>query len=454
MALRAAISSMVGGGQETEELRELVAVQAAALEELKSQLLEASRPGLLGRAAGWVRQLDWRDVALLAGGVLGVVHVARKARDWWKPGEKLEVIRVDQSLLAGEKTYKHRNEPESLKDGSPLEDTSKGAMPKFMGILASEVDGSLTLLGNCVRIADWVVFPSHVMKDDQVLILPKDPDRLEKGKRILLMREALVELDTDLVGAKLKEEQFSLVGLAKPNLGMVAPESSAMAVAFAAVIGKSAHGAVRCCREFGKVIFLGSTVKGFSGGAYTRGPSLLGVHLHGGPENAGYAASYIYARIRQIEKQSQEDSDEWFRKTISAMVKKGKKPQLQRSPGDPMEWMFLDQSGRYHTLDQATIEAAGFDTGSMTLLDEDGDVVEESLAQSSGNEVRETGKSGASPASLTNQGSMEAEANLATLFASAKSRKQLNRLVLLLGSKDFSSRLDSMTAPQAASSQA
>lgn len=171
----------------------------------------------------------------------------------------------------------------------------------------------------------------------------------DETKRTLRFDTTSVEvLDTDVCVARLDEQTFSQLGLAKPTIGLLDDTMTNMAQVTAGHKELlTSFGALTVDPNiFGGLIYHGSTQSGFSGAPYCRGSQLLGIHLAGGMLNYGVSASYILALTRKPE-----STAEWLEK----IRKRGGKIKWRRSPYNPDE-VVVEVDGQFHVVDRDMVE--------------------------------------------------------------------------------------------------
>lgn len=266
------------------------------------------------------------------------------ASKWRKP---LALRPASTSPRCGESVL-----PESAVPGS--EERSM-TFPKGQVIVGFQQGGSFHVVGCAVRIDQWLVVPDHVKSavsgDIKLELLTAD------RKRRLVLTDAemdsFVIVDTDILACQLSEARFSEAGLGKPSICPTLSETVGGYVAVVGAYGKGTTGTLRHSTLFGKVVYSGSTFKGYSGAAYMLGSQLAGVHLHGGTVNAGYSSSYLLAMLKHMFKIKDEDTAEW----LDSVKRAGATVEV-----DP-EWRDLDEcrvrvNGRYHILPQGEMARA------------------------------------------------------------------------------------------------
>lgn len=180
--------------------------------------------------------------------------------------------------------------------------------PKNQLLVGDVVAGEFQAVGCAVRMADWIVMPSHVFAACEAPCL--------KGRQhwIRMSKERdYLDLDTDLIAFKLTEKELSTIGVSCCSISHALPYTGDF-VQIVGAAGKGTTGVLRHDRNvFGRVMYDGTTVSGYSGAAYTSGNRLVAIHTNGGAVNGGYSASYIYSLLCAHDRIKPEDSEDWLR---------------------------------------------------------------------------------------------------------------------------------------------
>lgn len=160
-------------------------------------------------------------------------------------------------------------------------------------------------------------------------------------------RECII-LDTDVCAFPLSANEASRIGVSKSTIvGQLAGTGT-----LARIVGPTSEGSTGVLREdvsvFGRLIYDGSTVAGFSGAGYIVGSSVAGVHAAGGVRNVGYSLRLAYVTLLYFLRIKQEDTSDWLRDVIT---KKKKKVYVD------LTWAHLDSkrikvNGEYHIIDK------------------------------------------------------------------------------------------------------
>lgn len=262
-----------------------------------------------------------------------------KILDWWE--------RRKTSKIMGPAAITHTLE--SRRSGS--EEVSMTRPPSQVTICYQD-NGAYVYIGSAVRFSDnALVGPDHVLA-----VTPGKPKYASGSQGVVCLdgKERIL-LDTDLVFIQLDDREVAAIGakVAKiqplPVLGKSVQVCSPASVG---TVGKLTHDT----SSFGRVIYSGTTVNGYSGGIYCAGTSGLGIHHYGGPVNGGYNAQYISLLINEYHQRWPEDSEKW----LTSQFEAGNEIEWQPS-GDP-GYVRAKISGEYHSVTvDAMISAFGSD---------------------------------------------------------------------------------------------
>lgn len=181
-------------------------------------------------------------------------------------------------------------------------------IPKNQVLVGDMEAGEFRAAGCAVRIADWIVMPAHVYAACDSPCL--------KGRQHWLRLNTTrdyVDLDTDLIAIKLTERELSTIGVSICTISHCLPYTGD----FVQIVGAASKGTMGVLRHdrhvFGRVVYDGTTVAGYSGAAYTSGNRLVAIHTNGGATNGGYSASYVLSLLNAIDRVKPEDSEDWLR---------------------------------------------------------------------------------------------------------------------------------------------
>nr|QVG74738.1 hypothetical protein 1 [Virus sp.] len=196
-------------------------------------------------------------------------------------------------------------------------------------------DGSKFIVtGAALRFAcNYLVGPDHVLGASNILA---------KGRqgRVSLDGKERVPLATDLVAILLTDAEFSTLGVSEVKIGVFESSIYAQVVG---PLGKGTTGALKDDNScFGRVIYDGTTLPGYSGSAYSSGSYCYGMHQCGGQVNGGFSASFIWCLLRIHLKRRDEDTADHLMREFN----KGKGIYWSTSHTDPSE-VIVRINGRY-----------------------------------------------------------------------------------------------------------
>lgn len=158
---------------------------------------------------------------------------------------------------------------ESRRQGS---EESPMTMPPYQCAIGYKDGAEFKVIGYAIRMDENVlVGPDHVLSDDE------DMNKQACGKQgiISLRGKDRIILDTDLVMIKLEPKDLSSIGIKQCKIGEL-PEHGQMAQ----IVGPRSLGTMgRLLHDtlsFGRVVYEGTTVGGYSGAAYQIGSAVVG----------------------------------------------------------------------------------------------------------------------------------------------------------------------------------
>lgn len=231
---------------------------------------------------------------------------------------------------------------ESRRTGSDERDMTR---PKFQCVIAQESDGKMMVLGCAIRLdSNYLVAPDHVIGGDE------NVEKFAKGTQswVSLKGKERILLDADLSAVYLTDKELSTIGVTVAKIGSVSDPGT-----FGQVVGPECRGTIGQVQNdplcFGRLVYSGTTLGGYSGAAYTAGNQMLGLHQMGGNVNGGYAASYV-KNLLMIDLKQRYETDE---RTIVNQFKAGKKIYWKIS-GDPST-VQLRVNGQYNLVDVETM---------------------------------------------------------------------------------------------------
>nr|UCR92584.1 MAG: hypothetical protein [Solemoviridae sp.] len=214
------------------------------------------------------------------------------------------------------------------------------------GIMIKNNQGEFVVHGCAVRFPNnWLVAPDHVLSDGR-------SGKYAKGRQgyLDLAGKERISLAADMVGIKLTEADFAKIGISAAKVGLIAARK--ILATIATYKGKGTCAALQNDYSiFGTVRYDGTTMPGYSGAAYMNGSALLGIHQHGGKENGGYNASFIYAVLNRLDKIRNEDTPEWLEK-----LARSNNPIPYRD-FDMDSIMILHDDGRFAIVDKSDVKA-------------------------------------------------------------------------------------------------
>nr|QZZ63346.1 hypothetical protein [Leuven Sobemo-like virus 2] len=176
--------------------------------------------------------------------------------------------------------------------------------PKCQCQIGRVEGGNFIVYGNAIRFADHLIAPDHVLSM---------PEAAAKGSQgvVKLEDKDRIMLATDLVAIKLNERDFSTIGISICKIGTDAGAVHAQVVG---PLGQGTTGVLKHDNtSFGRMLYEGTTLPGYSGAAYCVGTQVFGIHCRGGAVNGGYSASYAWAMLRSQLQQTPESSEDWLR---------------------------------------------------------------------------------------------------------------------------------------------
>lgn len=194
--------------------------------------------------------------------------------------------------------------------------------------------------GAALRFAhNYLVGPDHVLGASKLYA------RGKQG-RVLLDGKERIPLATDLVAIQLSEVEFSTIGISEIRIGV-----SEKAV-YAQVVGPLGRGTTGKLYDdnscFGRLIYDGTTLPGYSGSAYSSGPFCYGMHQCGGQVNGGFSASFIWCLLRMHLGRRDEDTADHLMNEF----RKGHGIYWSTSHTDPDEVMVrINGKYEYHSID-------------------------------------------------------------------------------------------------------
>jgi hypothetical protein len=194
----------------------------------------------------------------------------------------------DDNLVIGDYYYRERVVRTSVLIPVKGTDITK-RIPSFQcQVETRRNDTTFELVGCATRIGNALFFPKHLLDEATHLKIVRGSSAEE------LCLDSVRNVEVDLCGVMLTNEQFSRVGLSKPTIaGAMASSSSKQMITVTDGTWMSYGTVCRLDRMLGYLEYAGSTKYGFSGAAYHNGNSVYGVHCGAFTTNFGFEASYL-----------------------------------------------------------------------------------------------------------------------------------------------------------------
>ncbi|APG75765.1 hypothetical protein 1 [Hubei sobemo-like virus 48] len=308
--------------------------------------------------------MSWKDYLLVSGGVYGLwmghkIGVGSKisaVAGMVIPGFRKLKWAVGRAEVVSQPAASNHLRLESRKDGS--EEVSLTA-PRYQVIVCEKKDGRLVKLGCAVRFdGNFLVGPDHVLGEAD---LPKYA--VGRQKFVCLDKKERIPLDTDLVAIRMSPSELSTIGVSVAKIGLVSAKG-----VYSQIVGvdsKGTTGVLKMDRvAFGRTVYDGTTLPGYSGAAYTSGAFCSAIHQSGGAVNGGYASSYIWMLLKDhlrvedvVEPESKKnwnsDTPEW----LLSQFKAGKKLKWKRT-GDPDLIELMLDDGKFSRVSPASMHKA------------------------------------------------------------------------------------------------
>lgn len=223
--------------------------------------------------------------------------------------------------------------------------------PKCQVAVGSYVGGAYVAHGAAVRMDAarqvFLIMPDHVKSHSESLVV-----RGRQGDLDLTGRDCLV-IDTDLVAIQLTDNEIARVGVSRPDLYTSLPTRGQLAQ-IVAPHGKGTTGTLTDDPfAFGRMIYSGTTLGGYSGAGYMVGTALAGLHQYGGQINGGCSASYVYVTLCHKLKIKNEDTEDFLLQAYN----EGREVWVDHG------WYDLDTArvrvgGQYHIVQRYSMNAA------------------------------------------------------------------------------------------------
>nr|UGO57585.1 MAG: hypothetical protein 1 [Riboviria sp.] len=319
------------------------------------QGLVSNLGGLVTGCLKGIGSVPYVKEAAYATGLILTVFVARRSRKVreavddgvWRLKERIGMKMIEKPSGKVNSII-----PESIRDNSHELET---AMPKIQVKVGKVVDGEFVVFGSAVRIADAIVVPAHVIisaSDDNGNVWLKGSQSV-----IRFSSESFELIETDLMARNTQSEEFSRIGMPHVRLAECLGEKGEF-VSVCGIAGKGTVGRLKHDpTSFGKVMYSGTTMPGYSGAPYTIGNAVSGIHCWGGKINGGYSASYVKVLV-QKQLGRVDETEIWLMEKFQK--KCFKKADIKFNPGNDEAWIRYE--GKYHLVSGETFrKARGFD---------------------------------------------------------------------------------------------
>nr|QYW05756.1 MAG: hypothetical protein 1 [Partitiviridae sp.] len=200
--------------------------------------------------------------------------------------------------------------------------------------------GRFVVSGAALRFAhNYLVGPDHVLGASNLHAHGKQGWVSLEGKE-------RVPLATDLVAIQLTDAEFATIGVTEVRIGVFDSPIYAQVVG---PLGRGTTGALRDDSScFGRVVYEGTTLPGYSGSAYSSGALCYGMHQCGGQINGGFSTSFIWCLLRIYLRRRDEDTADHLTREFN----RGKGIYWSTSHTDPSEVMVrINGRYEYHSVD-------------------------------------------------------------------------------------------------------
>lgn len=216
-----------------------------------------------------------------------------------------------RALMGKYEVVHNRAAPRScnvLESRRPGSEENSMTTPRCQAVVAYKAEGRMVVVGNVIRFdRNFIVGPDHVLGG------PVSDVKYVKGSQawVSLEGKERIFLDTDLVAIQMTEKELSTIGVAVCKIATL-PDVGILAQ----VVGPESKGTVGVLKHdsrlFGRVVYEGTTLAGYSGAAYLTGNGVLGIHQAGGAVNSGYSASYVWNLLLLELGLKLESSEDWL----------------------------------------------------------------------------------------------------------------------------------------------
>lgn len=173
---------------------------------------------------------------------------------------------------------------------------------------------------------DQFVTAYHNIEDEHTIVIETDNCQVvcpaSRFRQVPFQDIAYVRLDAG---------EFSALGLKKASYERAEPDQGERH--FACIYGPENHtmGSIQGIKDFGQVVYSGSTARGYSGAPYLSHHKVLGMHLGHGVMNGGPSGAYMKSLFETVK----ESSEDVLVKHMRNEVRRGKELQWETVPTDP-----------------------------------------------------------------------------------------------------------------------
>lgn len=312
---------------------------------------------LLGQipVPGWLSTRTTMEKSMIAGGACYMLWQAHRNGLFTKasrhipkvvPGTAMFKRRFGKPTFVAEKS--ERVNLESRVEGSY---ENKMTPPGFQCKIGYWNGAEFNVIGSAIRLSvngnDYLVAPDHVIGgDDSVEMYAYG----KKGYVSISGTERII-LDTDLAAIKMTNQQFSQIGMTVASIKTLPTSGS-----FVNIVGPMAMGTAAELKHdatiFGRVVYMGTTERGYSGSSYLVSGGSVGLHQAGGRVNSGYNIEYVHGLLCVVEKSYGESSKKW----LEGQYQAGKKIKWQVT-GDP-DRIQVRINGKYTVVHRESMDEA------------------------------------------------------------------------------------------------
>uniref|UniRef100_A0AB38ZKE6 Serine protease n=1 Tax=Suncus murinus ribovirus 5 TaxID=3139579 RepID=A0AB38ZKE6_9VIRU len=226
---------------------------------------------------------------------------------------------------------------------------------KCQCMIGKQIDGKLVPHGCGFRLRDFLVLPDHVLSGcnsggDEVYAFTHKTT----GGGISLLGKEVKTIDTDLVYIKLSPADWGVIGTKTATIYRSIPDNGC----FAQIVGCMGEGTVGELSDdpqiFGRTVYSGTTVPGYSGAPYMVANRIAGMHQVGSAvTNGGFSATYIWSYIKYVEGVTEEETKDWLKQQWD----EGNYIDIDQGWGD-VDTVRIKVSGTYHIVDRMEMNSA------------------------------------------------------------------------------------------------